>query len=250
MTQVITVANDKGGVAKTTTAVSLGGALVKMEHEVLLVDLDPQASLTLSLGLQPDSLKHGVADLLLNTASPLSVSRETAIPGLDMVPSNEEMRLAERFLPIRTDYTHILRKAIQDAHYDFVILDCPPSLGAITKNALVAADFLIIPTAPDYLSTYALRKMMSTIQALRDKENPTLKYRILITMLDQRVKSHLRFRKRIQDAFKQAIFETIIQVDTRLRDSATAGLPITHYLSSTRGAQQYNDLAQELLQYV
>jgi chromosome partitioning protein len=248
--QIIAVANDKGGVAKTTTAISLGGALAQMGHETLLIDLDPQASLTLALGIPPHKVKRGIADLLINTASPVSVSCETAVPGLDMIPSNDDMRLAERFLPIRADYRHILRKAVQTCHYDFVILDCPPSLGAIVQNALVAATLLIIPTSPDFLSAYALRNMLSTVRNIREKENPKLNYRVLVTMLDLRVKSHSQFSKKLKRTFKHAIFETAIQVDTRLRDSAMAGLPITHYLASTRSAEQYRALAQELLHYV
>lgn len=248
--KIIAIANDKGGVAKTTTSISLGGALAQMGKETLLIDLDPQASLTLALGVQPHKVNRGIADLLIDTASPVNVSRETAVPGLDLIASNDDMRLAERFLPIRADYRHILHKAIETSRYDFVILDCPPSLGAIAQNALVAAKLLIIPTSPDYLSAYALRNMLSTVRNIREKENPELSYRVLVTMLDLRVKSHSQFNKKLKQTFKHAIFETQIQVDTRLRDSAMAGLPITHYLASTRSAEQYRQLAQELLQYV
>ena len=154
MTRIIAISNEKGGVAKTTTAVSLGGALVEMGREILLVDLDPQANLSLALGITPQNVRRSIADILLNSAAPLSISRETSIPGLDLIPSNSEMGMAERFLPIRQNYKFVLREALSSIHhYDSIILDCPPSLGVITINALVAADLLIIPTHAEYFST-------------------------------------------------------------------------------------------------
>jgi chromosome partitioning protein len=160
------------------------------------------------------------------------------------------MELAERFLPLRKNHTRLLRDAIEQMHsYDTLILDCPPSLGVITQNALVAADILVVPTIAEYLSIYALRNIMRVIQTVRAKENPKLNYRILITMLDQRVGSHVTLSKQLRAMFNNALFETIIQVDTRLRDSSVAGLPITHF-SKSRSAKQYRALAQELTQYV
>jgi chromosome partitioning protein len=251
MSNVIVVASEKGGVAKTTTALSLGGALVETGQEVLMIDLDPQASLTLSLGIPPHTVRRSVADVLINSVSPVSVSRETIIPGLDLVPSNSEMELAERFLPVRRDYKNILRDIIRDIQlYDTIIIDCPPSLGAVTSNAIVAADLLCIPTIPEYLSVYALRNLLNLIRSIREKNNPKLKYRILVTMLDQRINSHLALNKQIRSTFKEAVFKTIIQVDTRLRDAAIAGYPITHFASKSRSAEQYRALVQELGQYV
>ncbi|MBN1667441.1 MAG: ParA family protein [Anaerolineales bacterium] len=251
MTRIIAIANEKGGVAKTTTAVSLGGALVELGQDVLLVDLDAQANLSLSLGIPPHKIRHSIADVLLNTATPLSVSRETSIPGLDLIPSNAEMAMAERFLPIRQNYKHLLRRALGSIHiYDTIILDCPPSIGAVTLNALVAADLLIIPTQAEYFSAYALRSMMTTIRNVRSEENPTLVYRVLITMMDRRIGSHKSLSRQLRNTFDQAVFETVIQVDSKLRESTIAGLPITQYLPQSRGAQQYRALAQELTQYV
>ena len=276
---VIAVANQKGGVAKTTTVVSLGGALARHNQEVLLVDLDAQANLTLALGKDPNRVRGAVTEVLFNSASLLSVSRETNIPGLDLVPANAEMDLAERFLPVRKDYETILRRALRSElrpatkpgssstsaplaytpgtsprppaiHYDFVLLDCPPFLGAVTLNALVAADMLIIPTQPEFFSANALRTMTAAIRQVRSQQNPNLIYRILITIFDRRNRIHREVGEQIRNTFGDGVFQTVIEIDTKLRESAIEGLPITHRKIQSRSAVQYDALAQELMAYV
>ncbi len=159
--------------------------------------------------------------------------------------------MAERFLPIRKNYQHILKQVLSPVQfYDTIILDCPPSMGVITLNAMVAANLLIIPTQAEYLSAYALRHVMSTIRNVRQDANPNLMFRILITMLDIRIGSHKVLCAQIQNTFGSAVFETILQIDSKLRESTIAGLPITHYFPRSRGAQQYQALAQELTQNV
>ncbi len=251
MTKIIAISNEKGGVAKTTTALSLGGALVEMEREVLLVDLDPQANLTLGLGISPQNVRRSISDILLNSTSPLSVSRETPIPGLDLIPSNSDMGMAERFLPIRQNYKFLLKEALSSIHhYDEIILDCPPSLGVITVNALVAANLIIIPTLAEYFSSYALKNVMGVVRSLRTNENPFLDFRLLITMLDIRIGSHKTLTKQIMTTFGKAVFSTPIQIDTKLRESTIVGIPITHYFPKSRAADQYRTLAKELTKYV
>ncbi len=251
MPHVIAIANEKGGVAKTTTALSVGGALVEIGYEVLLVDLDAQANLTLGVGLRPDTLRRTVADVLLNTSSALSASRETDLPGLDIIPANQEMNTAERFLPIRQNHQFILRRALHGLQlYDYVLLDCPPSLGAVTSNALMAAERLIIPTQAEYFSAYALRNMLRLIRRIRQDGNPALVYNLLITLLDRRNRIHRTIESQIRAKFGEHVFQTVIQIDTKLRESTVAGLPVTHFSKSSRGAQQYRALAQELIQYV
>lgn len=251
MAQIIAISNEKGGVAKTTTAASLGGALVELGKEVLLIDLDPQANLTLSFGLNPQTVRRSIADVLFNAAKPISTSRETQIPGLDLIPSNQEMGMAERFITIRQRYKYILREALTTVdYYDFIILDCPPSIGAITQNAMTAANSLIIPTQPEYFSTYALRNVMQSIRSIRAQENPSLEFKILITMLDIRIGSHKMLSRQLKTTFPEAVLNTVIQTDTKFRESTIAGLPITHYVPKSRGAQQYRALAQELTQNV
>jgi len=254
MTYHIAVANQKGGVAKTTTVVSLAGALVKLGNEVLAVDLDAQANLTLALGVDPAQAHSAIDDVLQNAASLVSVSRETYIPGLDLVPANAKMDLAERFLPVRPNYDTILREALNSGAvpktYDYVLMDCPPSMGAVTLNALIAADLLIIPTQSEYFSAHALRAMMSAVKRVRAKHNPRLIYRILITMHDRRNRIHRNLSEQIRATFGDGVFQTMIETDTKLRESSVAGLPITHYYAQSRGALQYDALAQELIEHV
>jgi chromosome partitioning protein len=254
MSYIIAVANQKGGVAKTTTTVSLGGALVRLGQEVLLVDLDAQANLSLALGVDPAKARGVVADVLLNAATLSSVSRETSIPGLDLVPSSAQMELAERFLPVRQNYETILKTAIasrgSQSSYDYVLLDCPPSMGAVTINALNAADLLVVPTQPEYFSAHALRQIMMAVKRVRSQHNPQLIYRILITLQDRRNRIHRSLSEQIRATFGDGLFDTVIEIDTKLRESAVAGLPITHYFPNSRSSLQYQALAQELIQNV
>ena len=249
--QIIAVANEKGGVAKTTTVISLGGALVDAGHEVLLVDLDAQANMTLGLGMTPAKQRRSIADVMLSSASVLSVSRETGIPGLDLVPSNPGMGLAERFLPVRQGYEYLLKNALEPlSTYDYVLLDCPPSLGVVAINAMSAAHLMIIPTQPEYFSIHSLRGVLATIRRVRSQNNPALSYRILITMMDRRNKIHRTLNDQLRATFAEGVYQTVIEVDTKLRESTVAGLPITQYHPSSRSALQYRALAQEIIQNV
>jgi chromosome partitioning protein len=274
---IVALANHKGGVAKTTSTVSLGGALTLHGKEVLVIDLDAQANLTMSLGIDPSRVRGTINDALYNSATLRGVSHQTAVPGLDIVPANAAMVMAERFLPRRLNYEMILRQAIerqfelarvsdvtpgsQEATveipvnhdyftgYDFLLLDCPPSSGAVTLNALVAADLLIVPTQPEYFSAYSLRSMMEMIRQVRTLHNPGLAYRILITMLDRRNRIHLRVNEQIQESFGEGVFKTRVFVDTKLREAVKRGLPITHSNGLSRSALQYMSLAQEIINY-
>jgi chromosome partitioning protein len=251
MRHIIAVTNEKGGVAKTTTTLSLGGALVEAGKEVLLIDLDAQANLTIGLGVNPTKTRRSISDALLNSASLLSISRETPIPGLDLVPSNADMLLAERFLTIRTDYEKILSNSLATlTTYDYVLLDCPPSLGAVSLNAMVAAQMIIIPTQPEYYSVNGLRGVLASVRRIRNQNNPNLTYRVLITMMDRRNRIHNTLNNQIRNTFGEGVFETCIDTDTKLRESTVVGLPITHYYPRSRSAQQYRALAQELIEYV
>ncbi len=253
MTYIIAVSNEKGGVAKTTTTLSLGGALAEAGHKVLVMDLDPQANLTLALGVEPGYAAVTSSHILIESAPLMSAKLTTEIENLDLIPSHASIETAEQFLPIRTHYTSGLRRALDEASplpYDFVIFDCPPFLGAITTNALSAADLLIIPTQAEYFSAYALRNMMGIIRRVRQESNANLGYRIVITLLDRRNRTHRNIQEQLQNTFGEGLFKTVIEIDTKLRESPIAGLPITRYRPGARGSMQYRELAQELKEYV
>lgn len=252
---VIALANQKGGVAKTTSVVSLAGALGQNEQDILAIDLDAQANLTLALGKDPSRVRRAISEVLFNSGSLISISQETPVPGLDLAPADASMELAERFLPVRKNYETILRSAIQEIStihhvYDYIFLDCPPSIGAVTLNAMNAADLLIIPTQPEYFSAHALLSMMTTIQEIRKGDNPNLVYRILITMFDQRNRIHRDVEQQIRETFQGGVFTTTIGIDTKIKESALEGRPITHFKNNSRGSLQYQALAQELIAYV
>jgi len=253
MSHVIAISNEKGGVAKTTTTLSLGAALAEMGQKVLLIDLDPQANLTLALGIEPGSAIVTSSHILIESAPLMSARHPTDIPNLDLIPAQASIENAEQFLPIRTNYTIGLKRALENAApllYDYVLFDCPPFLGAITINALSAAELLIIPTQAEYFSAYALRNMMGIIRRVRQESNPDLGYRILITMLDRRNRTHRNIQEQLQNTFGEGLFRSVIEVDTKLRESPIAGVPITHYKPTARGSIQYRELAQELREYV
>lgn len=252
MTYTIAVSNEKGGVAKTTTTMSLGAALAEMEKNVLLIDLDPQANLTLAAGLEIREVSASSSNILVEAAPLLSARQKTEIENVDIIPAHPNLESAEQYLPIRTNYIATLQRAIQNASplpYDYILIDCPPFLGAITQNALSAASLLIIPTQAEFFSAYALRNMMSMVRRIRQDSNPSLSYRILITMLDRRNRTHRNIEEQLKTTFGQGLFETIIEIDTKLRESPIAGLPITQYKPGTRGSRQYRILAQELMEY-
>jgi len=253
MTKVIAVSNEKGGVAKTTTVISLGASLVDLGNHVLLVDLDAQANLTLALGFEPGESENTSSNVMLDNAPLLSARRRTDVEHLDLIPSNSRIETCEQFLPVRTNYTTIMKKAIANTTnlpYDYILFDCPPALGAITQNALAAADLLLIPTQAEYFSAYALRNMMTLVRRIREEDNPNLAYRILVTMLDNRNRTHRNIHDQLRSTFGEGVFNTVVEIDTKLRESSIAGLPISRYKPGARGSTQYQVLAQELVEYV
>jgi chromosome partitioning protein len=252
MPYIITIANEKGGVAKTTTTLSLAAALVEMGKGVLVIDLDPQANLTLAVGIEPSTIRRSIANVLLESNTINSIARETSIPGLDIVPANSEMGLAEQFLPIRQNYESLLRRALRDKanlDYQYIIMDCPPFLGAVTCNALMSADSLLMPTQPEYFSIHALGNMMSLIRKVRAQGNPLLTYQVLITMMDRRNRIHRTLSEQLRITFSSGVLEAIIPTDTKLRECTIAGMPIIYYAPDCRAAEAYRALAQEINQY-
>jgi chromosome partitioning protein len=248
----IAIANEKGGVAKTTTTVSLGAALAELGHRVLVVDLDAQANLTLALGLDPNQEKIGISNVLLSGTSLQSAIKSSACPNVEIVVSNHEMAAAERFLPVQKEYEFILRNAIlsQKSRYDYVLFDCPPFLGAATMNALISADMLLVPTQPEYFSIYALRNLMNWVRMIRSKYNQTLTYRLLMTMFDKRNKTHRVLAEQLAQNFQTGMCDTFISIDTKLRESPIAGLPVLMHATNSRASMQYRSLALEIIKHV
>lgn len=252
MVYVIAISNEKGGVAKTTTTYSLGASLAEIGKKVLLIDLDPQGNLTLANGIEPGKVVNTSNDVIMSGLNIKEALCKTSTPGMEIVPSSPALTEVEQHLPIRSNYAFGLNNALrkESLGYDYVLLDCPPSMGAITYNALTAAELLIVPTQAEYFSAYALRDMMTLIRRVRRDSNPRLAYRILITLLDQRNRTHKVIREQLEQTFGSGLFQTVIEIDTRLRESPIIGLPITQYRPNSRGSQQYRVLAQELIDYV
>jgi chromosome partitioning protein len=250
---VIALWSQKGGVAKTTTALALGGCLVERGHATLLLDLDPQGNLTSGLGFDPGAMPHSTADVLLGNDLLSNLSREAGLPGLDLVPANPDMVAVSRWLYVRQGYEPLLRDALARpdvAHYHFVVIDCPPVVGPLSVTALTAANLVIVPTQCEYFSAQALNASLEMVRLARARTNPALAYRLLVTMFDQRGSLHGRVLTQLKQHFAEALFQTVIGVDSKLKESQLAGRLIVQHAQGSRGAHQYRALAEELLTYV
>lgn len=278
MGTTIAVGNQKGGVAKTTTCISLGAALAEMGHRVLLIDLDPQANLTLSfkLGAAPEAAAGGrrrvpgshaqsgsgptgggsIMDALIGNNTLLGVSRQSEIAGLDVAPAGRELVLVDKVFYQVSGYQYRLREALEGLErelagtsrpYDYVLVDCPPSLATLTLNALTAAELLIIPVQCELYAAHSVRQMVRLADQVRDPCSHNLEHRLLITMYDMRNKISRMILEQLKRGRGGELFETIIQVDTKLRESPAYGKPITSYATGSRAAQQYRALAEELI---
>ncbi len=247
---IIAISNQKGGVAKTTTCLSLGASLAETGQVVLLIDLDPQANLTLALGVKPDDVRHGVDDVILGNTPLVGASRESAVLRLDLIPANRGLAVLDKILYGQAGYEFYLKNclaAVDPGLYDTVLIDCPPATNTLTLNALTAADLMIVPAQCEYFAAHSLRQTVELIRLIQDKTNPHLAYRVLVTMFDKRNRISHAVLAQMQQTLGDALFKTVIEVDTRLRESPAFGQPITQYAPNTRGAEQYRALAKELL---
>jgi len=252
MAYIISIANEKGGVAKTTTTISLGGALAETGAKVLVIDLDAQANLSLALGFEPGKVKNTIVSAFMEGIPLSNIWQPTAFENLYIIPSNSEMGLVERFLPTRPAYEETLHQAILSSNndFDYILMDCPPFLGAVTLNALNVSNMLLMPTQAEYFSIYALKNMMNLIKRVRLKSNPKLTYRLVLTMFDRRNRIHRTMNEQLHSTFTNGVLETAIEVDTKLRESPIAGVPIMLHAPKSRSTLQYRALAQEIIQYV
>lgn len=252
MSFIIAIANEKGGVAKTTSAASLGCALADAGHKTLLIDLDAQGSLSLALGVDPMRLSFSSSDVLLKKSRQFDVVADVAgVDGLDLSPANRDILLIEKFLPSQHSGEFTVSNALRLYHpgYDFVLMDCPPTPGIINQNALIAANLVIIPTLPEYLSVLCLRNLMTVLRQVKAEYNQTLAHRLLFTLFDRRNRLHPMFSEQARNTFKGSVFETIIPIDTKVRESSVKGRPVLRTAPKSRAAEAYRALADEVMAY-
>lgn len=255
MARVIAVANQKGGVAKTTTAINLAASLAVAEMRVLLIDVDPQANLTSGVGRKDDATDAGSIYEALTTAEPGDDLHpyilKTELDRLDLVPASRHLTGAEVelvTLPRRDERLRTLLTSVRD-EYDFVFIDCPPSLGLLTLNALVAADSVLIPLHGEYFALEGLADLVGTIRRIRAALNPALDIEgVLLTMFDERTNLGQQVARDLRAFFKEKVFETVIPRNIRLGEAPSHGKPVILYDVKSRGAEAYLALAREFLQ--
>jgi len=249
--RVVALCNQKGGVGKTTSTINLGAALTEYGRRVLLVDFDPQGALSVGLGVQPHQLDRTIYDVLMESSVSLDdVLLKTNIPGMDLVPSNIDLSAAEVQLVNEVAREQTLARALAPAlpDYDLVLIDCQPSLGLLTVNALTAADEVVIPLECEFFSLRGVALLIDTIEKVRERLNPRLHIAgILATMYDARTVHGREVFARVVEAFGDTVFDTVITRTVRFPETTVAGEPITTWAPSSSGAQQYRALAKEVL---
>ena len=249
--RVVALCNQKGGVGKTTSTINLGAALTEYGRRVLLLDFDPQGALSVGLGVQPHQLDRTIYDVLMESSVTLDdVLLKTNIPGMDLVPSNIDLSAAEVQLVNEVAREQTLARALAPAlpDYDLVLIDCQPSLGLLTVNALTAADEVVIPLECEFFSLRGVALLIDTIEKVRERLNPRLHIAgILATMYDSRTVHGREVFARVVEAFGDTVFDTVITRTVRFPETTVAGEPITTWAPSSSGAQQYRALAKEVL---
>ncbi|WP_407657331.1 ParA family protein [Jatrophihabitans endophyticus] len=249
--RVIALCNQKGGVGKTTSAINLGAALAELGRRVLLVDFDPQGALSVGLGVQPHQLERTSYNLLMERGVSIDeVRRKTAVPGIDLLPSNIDLSAAEIQLVTEVGREQTLARALAPVlpEYDFVLIDCQPSLGLLTVNALTASQGVIIPLECEFFSLRGVALLIDTIGKVQDRLNPQLQLDgILATMYDGRTLHGREVFQRVLDAFGDKVYDTVITRTVRFPETTVAGEPITSWAPSSAGAKAYRHLAREVI---
>jgi len=250
MGKIIAIANQKGGVGKTTTAVNLGAALGVLEKKVLLIDADPQANATSGLGIDVQSVKYGTYQLLEHSITLDQAIVSTESPNLDLIPSHIDLVASEIELVDKNAREYMLKKALNGKvkEYDYILLDCAPSLGLITLNSLVAADAVIIPIQCEYFALEGLGKLLNTIKSVQKLHNKDLDIEgLLLTMYDTRLRLSNQVVEEVKKHFGKMVFKTIIQRNIRLSEAPSFGEDIISYDASSRGAKSYLSLGSEII---
>ena len=250
MGKIIAIANQKGGVGKTTTSINLAASLGVLEKKVLLIDADPQANATSGIGIDVESVEIGTYQLLehSNTAKEAIIKTET--PNLDIIPAHIDLVAIEIELVDKDEREYMLKKALLEIKddYDYIIIDCAPSLGLLTLNALTAADAVIIPIQCEYFALEGLGKLLNTIKSVQKIHNPQLDIEgLLLTMYDSRLRLSNQVVEEVQKHFNDMVFQTIIQRNVRLSEAPSYGESIINYDASSKGASNYLSLAKEII---
>jgi len=249
--RVIAMCNQKGGVGKTTTTINLGAALAEFDRKVLLVDFDPQGALSVGLGVNPHELDRTVYNLLMDKGVEAEdILLKTNTPGMDLLPSNIDLSAAEVQLVGEVAREQTLGRGLASVvpEYDYVLIDCQPSLGLLTVNALTAADGVIIPLECEFFALRGVALLIDTISKVTERLNPELELDgILATMYDSRTTHGREVLARVVEAFDERVFHTVISRTVRFPETTVAGEPITSYATKSAGAAAYRQLAQEVL---
>jgi chromosome partitioning protein len=252
--RIVALANQKGGVGKTTSAINLAAGLGELDQRVLLVDFDPQGGCAIGLGIEPGSLDLSIYNALLDRSCDVEeVVQKTSVPNVDLLPSNIDLAAAELMLVQEVAREQTLMRVLAPLRprYDWILIDCPPSLGLLTVNALTCADGVIVPLETEYYALRGVALLMDSIERIRDRLNPRLQVDgILATMYDSRTLHGQEVMQRVQEAFGRRLFDTVIRKTIRFAEAPVVGEPILTYAPRSTGAEAYRSFAKEVMERV